>query len=67
MKTLSKNLSREEMKKIVGATNKTKWACYDSPGVFAGYVCTSTNPQTTCGFYLCTDTGISCTFAFGCP
>jgi len=62
MKTLSKKLSREEMKKIVAGTNTTWWDC----GVGVGKSCSVTDPSTICG-ETCLPTGVQCTLSFGCP
>jgi len=67
MKTLSKKLSREEMKVVKGGTNKTKWACYDTPTIFAGDSCSVNDPTTLCGFDHCDNTFVVCTDPTACP
>jgi hypothetical protein len=57
-----KKLSRDEMRKIAGGTNKYQWSCYSSS--YGGYVtiCSATDPSshcTICGSD-CTNTGVSC-------
>ena len=69
MKNLPKKLSREEMKKIAGGTNKFIWACY-SGGTFLANVCSLTNPSDPanhCSGLTCTNTGVTCAGPFLCP
>ena len=67
----SKKLSREEMKKIAGGTNKTIWTCtLISDGKQYSF-CSSTspdNPGNMCsGLTACTNTGVLCSGPFLCP
>jgi hypothetical protein len=71
MKNLTKSkLTREQMKKVTGGTNKTLWACYSIyGGGFLANVCNATNPADPanhCSGMTCNPIG-TCSSQFLCP